>query len=532
MFALDQGRYTVAAGATGLIRACRDASAKYALQRRTFGQAIAEHQLVKQMIAHMESDYQVSRLLWLRAGYLKNSGLRNTRETGLAKWYSTVASERAAGDAVQVHGANGYSDEYPVGRFYRNCKGAVIYEGTREVHTLMQADYVLGFARTSRRAAAAGVAWASGDGRHSSFHSSMDSDLSLDFLRVVEQAAIAWPFTMGQGDRHGPTGGGGGNAPRLGAVPIDGTIVIGEGERDGVLFIGEKIGLANVVNGRGGLGAPRSTSRLTLATRTSVRPVRRVRLPCSRRRRRAGCSRAGPLHGLIVRARPGQGGSRRAGHDLMRLPSRSARRRRPRHHGARSAPPREAHRGHSRDGRAHQLIGDGDLSAAIVAAVAGTGVHAVMGTGGAPEGVLTAVAMRCLNGEIYARLVVRTPEDEARSHAMGITDLRRVYTAADLAPGRHLIFAATGVTEGALMKGDSSATDADRIARDADLAAPDPSSTPSTSLKPTTSRSVSDAMGQVSTSGLDADARTLALWRRNSPRWSPRSSSDSPGSRW
>ena len=145
MFGLDQGRYTVAAGATGLIRACRDASSKYALQRRTFGQAIAEHQLVKQMIAHMESDYQVSRLLWLRAGYLKNSGLRNTRETGLAKWYSTVASERAAGDAVQVHGANGYSDEYPVGRFYRNCKGAVIYEGTREIHTIMQADYLLGY---------------------------------------------------------------------------------------------------------------------------------------------------------------------------------------------------------------------------------------------------------------------------------------------------------------------------------------------------------------------------------------------------
>ena len=145
MFALDQGRYTVAAGATGLIRACRDASAKYALERRAFGQPIAEYQLVKQMIAHMESDYQVSRLLWLRAGYLKNVGRRNTRETGLAKWYSTVASERAAGDAVQVHGANGYSDEYPVGRFYRNCKGAVIYEGTREVHTLMQADYVLGY---------------------------------------------------------------------------------------------------------------------------------------------------------------------------------------------------------------------------------------------------------------------------------------------------------------------------------------------------------------------------------------------------
>src|SRR5436190_9887993 len=81
MFALDQGRYTVAAGATGLIRACRDASAKYALERTTFGQRIAEHQLVKEMIAHMESDYQASRLLWLRAGALKNAGRRNTRET-------------------------------------------------------------------------------------------------------------------------------------------------------------------------------------------------------------------------------------------------------------------------------------------------------------------------------------------------------------------------------------------------------------------------------------------------------------------
>ena len=145
MFALDQGRYTVAAGATGLIRACRDASAKYALDRKTFGVEIGQHQLVKEMIAQMESDYQAARLLWQRAGWLKDMGRRNTRETGLAKWFATVASERAAGDAVQVHGANGYSDEYPVGRFYRNCKGAVIYEGTREIHKLMQADYVLGY---------------------------------------------------------------------------------------------------------------------------------------------------------------------------------------------------------------------------------------------------------------------------------------------------------------------------------------------------------------------------------------------------
>ncbi len=145
MFALDQGRYTVAAGATGLIRACRDASARYARERRTFGVEIGQHQLVKEMIAGMESDYQASRLLWMRAGWLKNEGKRNTRETGLAKWFSTVASERAASDAVQVYGANGYSDEYPVGRFYRNCKGAVIYEGTREIHKVMQADYVLGY---------------------------------------------------------------------------------------------------------------------------------------------------------------------------------------------------------------------------------------------------------------------------------------------------------------------------------------------------------------------------------------------------
>jgi glutaryl-CoA dehydrogenase (non-decarboxylating) len=145
MFGLDQGRFTVAAGATGLIRACRDASARYAKERQTFGVEIGQHQLVKEMLAQMESDYQASRLLWLRAGWLKNHGRRNTRETGLAKWFATVASERAAGDAVQIHGANGYSDEYPVGRFYRNCKGAVIYEGTREVHKLMQADYVLGY---------------------------------------------------------------------------------------------------------------------------------------------------------------------------------------------------------------------------------------------------------------------------------------------------------------------------------------------------------------------------------------------------
>jgi glutaryl-CoA dehydrogenase (non-decarboxylating) len=151
MFALENGRYTVAAGATGLVRACLDASIAYARIRHTFGVPIGQHQLVKEMIAQMVSDYDAARLLWLRAGWLKNEGRRNTRETSLAKWFATVASERAAADAVQVHGANGYSDEYPVGRFYRNAKAAVIYEGSREVHKLMQADYALGYRQDKPR---------------------------------------------------------------------------------------------------------------------------------------------------------------------------------------------------------------------------------------------------------------------------------------------------------------------------------------------------------------------------------------------
>jgi glutaryl-CoA dehydrogenase (non-decarboxylating) len=118
---------------------------------KTFGVPIGEHQLVKEMIAQMVSDYDAARLLWLRAGWLKNEGKRNTRETSLAKWFATVQSERAASDAVQIHGGNGYSDEYPVGRYYRNCKAAVIYEGTREIHKIMQADYALGIRQDKPR---------------------------------------------------------------------------------------------------------------------------------------------------------------------------------------------------------------------------------------------------------------------------------------------------------------------------------------------------------------------------------------------
>jgi glutaryl-CoA dehydrogenase (non-decarboxylating) len=144
MFALDQGRFTVAAGATGLIKACRDASVSYSRTRRTFGRVIGEHQLVKEMIARMEANYQSCRLLWLRAAWLKNSGRPNTRETALAKWIAAESAEAAAADAVQVHGAYGFSDEYPVERFYRNAKGSSIYEGSREIQKLMQADYALG----------------------------------------------------------------------------------------------------------------------------------------------------------------------------------------------------------------------------------------------------------------------------------------------------------------------------------------------------------------------------------------------------
>ena len=145
MFCLDQGRYTVAAGSCGLIKACRDASAKYAHERHTFKEPIANHQLVKQMIAKMEAGYEYSTALWMKAGWLKNQGKRSTRATSMAKWIACLEAESAAADAVQVFGAYGFSDEYPVERFYRNSKGASIYEGTREIHTLMQADYVLGF---------------------------------------------------------------------------------------------------------------------------------------------------------------------------------------------------------------------------------------------------------------------------------------------------------------------------------------------------------------------------------------------------
>jgi glutaryl-CoA dehydrogenase (non-decarboxylating) len=145
MSAIDQGRFTVAAGAVGLAQACLDASVRYAHERHTFGDEIGRHQLVKQMLANMAKGIEIGRLLVWRAGWLKNHGARNTQETSLAKWHATDHAVQSALDAIQVHGANGYSNEFPVERYLRNAKAAVIYEGTSQLHTLIQADYVLGY---------------------------------------------------------------------------------------------------------------------------------------------------------------------------------------------------------------------------------------------------------------------------------------------------------------------------------------------------------------------------------------------------
>lgn len=144
MSGFDHGRYTVASGATGLVRAARDASVRYALDRRTFGKMIAEHQLIQQKIARMSQDYEIARLLYLKVGWLKNQGERSTLATSYAKKFATEASFDAANEAVQIHGAYGFSDEYDVERYLRNSKGAVIYEGSSEIQTLIQAGYALG----------------------------------------------------------------------------------------------------------------------------------------------------------------------------------------------------------------------------------------------------------------------------------------------------------------------------------------------------------------------------------------------------
>jgi alkylation response protein AidB-like acyl-CoA dehydrogenase len=144
MTCLDNARYTVAAGAVGLMKSCLQESVRYARERKTFGQPISEYQLIQQMIAQMQQCIDLGELVVRKVGWLKNRGIRNTRETSMAKWYCTEAAFATANDAVQIHGAYGYSDEYNVERHLRNSKSAVIYEGTSQIHQLMQAAYVLG----------------------------------------------------------------------------------------------------------------------------------------------------------------------------------------------------------------------------------------------------------------------------------------------------------------------------------------------------------------------------------------------------
>jgi fructose-1,6-bisphosphatase class II len=283
-------------------------------------------------------------------------------------------------------------------------------------------------------------------------------DLSLELLRVVEEAAIACAQTMGRGDAHASDKAAVEAMRRtLDNVPIDGTIVIGEGERDAapMLYIGERVG--HGAHGRSGLPEvdiavdPLEGTNLCATGASNAIAVL------------AASTRGGLLHApdlymekLVVgpRARHGVSLDRPVKHNLKAV-ARARDRKiedlvvmvldRPRH---------EKLIGEIRAAGARiRLIGDGDLSAGIAAAVEGSGVHAVMGTGGAPEGVLTAAAMRCLGGEILARLVVTTPEHEERCRAMGITDFKRIYSAADLASGEAITFVATGVTDGSLMRG-------------------------------------------------------------------------------
>lgn len=288
----------------------------------------------------------------------------------------------------------------------------------------------------------------------------MNSDLSLDFLRVVEQAAIACAHTMGQGDAH-KSDQAAVEAMRaeLDTVLIDGTIVIGEGERDDapMLFIGEKVGMG--AKGKFPWGALPSVD-------IAVDPLEGTNLCATGAANAiavlAASSRGGLLHApdlymekLVVGPTAKHAVSLDATVDenlkaIARCLDRSVDDlvvvvlERPRHE--------ELVEQIRRTGARIRLIGDGDLSAGIAAAVVGTGVHAVMGTGGAPEGVLTAAAMRCLNGEIFARLVIKKPEDEERCKAMG-AEPGRIYTSKELASGDGIIFAATGVTDGSLMRG-------------------------------------------------------------------------------
>jgi fructose-1,6-bisphosphatase class II len=281
----------------------------------------------------------------------------------------------------------------------------------------------------------------------------ISDDLPLEFVRVVERAAIAAARTMGQGDRkYADQVAVEAMRREMESVDIEGTIVIGEGERDEapMLFIGEKVGTGGgtpvdiavdplegtnlcatgapnaiavlAASGKGGLLHAPDIYMEKLVVGPSSKGKVDINAPVADNLKAIALALDREVHDLVVIVLD------RPRHEKLISDIRKA--------GARI-----------------RLIGDGDLSAGITAAVAGTGVHAVMGTGGAPEGVLTAAAMRCLNGEIQGKLVLTKPSDAERLKKMGIPSLEKVYRTEDLAPGKNVIFAAAGVTDGHLLKG-------------------------------------------------------------------------------
>jgi fructose-1,6-bisphosphatase II / sedoheptulose-1,7-bisphosphatase len=286
----------------------------------------------------------------------------------------------------------------------------------------------------------------------------MEIELSLEFVRVVEEAAIECARTMGQGDRH-LSDHVAVQAMRkiLDTVPVAGTVVIGEGERDQapMLFIGEKVGLKKEYNdvipeidiavdplegtNLCAMGAPGAITVLAASEHGGL-----LHAPdCYMEKIVVGPTAKGAVDIEAPVVENLRAIARRLERDITDLVVVVLDR--PRHQKLMDEI-RQA-------GARIRLIPDGDLSAGISAAVRGTGVHAVMGTGGAPEGVITAAALRCLNGEIVARLVVKDDAQAERIQSMGIADPKKIFTTADLAPGKEIIFAATGVTDGSLLKG-------------------------------------------------------------------------------
>src|SRR5689334_15728600 len=162
MYSLDHGRFTVAAGACGVVRACLERSTEYARERETFGSEIGRYQFVQDMIAKMVLGYETSKLLVLQAAWMKDQGKRSTRETSLAKWHATESAFEAAHLAIQVFGSYGYSAEYGIERYFRNARAPIIYEGTTQIHKMMQAEHALGYRRLNGRSGEMSpvVAWA------------------------------------------------------------------------------------------------------------------------------------------------------------------------------------------------------------------------------------------------------------------------------------------------------------------------------------------------------------------------------------